>query len=110
MVHVANVVGGVERVNLYFGDADRRFFPIETSRQKEAVEFLNENAFRTPQMFLSPDILGRLEASGVADRVLRAQSSVLGALVSENRVKRMSEIAERRNRRELSPRRPCWPM
>jgi hypothetical protein len=94
MGHVANVVGGVELINLYYGDADRRFHPIDAGKQREAVTFLDEHAFRTPTMFLSPDVTGRLEASGVADRVLGVQSSVLRALINEDRIKRMSELAE----------------
>jgi hypothetical protein len=94
LVHVANVVGGVERINLYYGDADRRFFPVEAKRQREAVTFLNENAFRTPGSFVSPDITRRIEAAGVADRVLGVQRRVLEALLDEQRVKRMGEIAE----------------
>jgi hypothetical protein len=93
MVHVANVVGGVERINLYYGDADRRFFPVDPARQREAVAFLNEYAFDTPEMFLGADILSRIEASGAADRLLAAQSAVLGALIREDRIKRMGEIA-----------------
>jgi hypothetical protein len=93
MVHVANVVGGVEQINLFFGDADQRFFPIDSTKQREAVGFLNEQAFRTPTIFLDPDVTGRIEASGAADSVLAMQRSVLGALIEENRVKRMSEIA-----------------
>jgi len=94
MNHVANVVGGVERINHRYGDAERRFFPIDPAKQKEAMEFLGENAFRTPAMFVDADILGRIEASGVSDRVLSAQRSVLGSLISESRVKRMSEVAQ----------------
>jgi hypothetical protein len=93
MGHVANVVGGVEQVNLRYGDADRRFFPIDAAKQREAVAFLNANAFSTPALFLDPDVLGRLEASGVAERVLAAQSGVLRALINDRRVTRMNEIA-----------------
>jgi hypothetical protein len=93
MTHVANVVGGVEKINFYYGDADRRFFPIDSTKQREAVTFLNENAFARPDLFLDPDVVGRLEASGLADRVLGAQRGVLATLINENRVKRMGEIA-----------------
>ena len=92
MVHVANVVGGVERINLYYGDADRRYFPVDPGKQREAVAFLNDHAFRTPTMFLQEDIIGRIEASGAADRVAAAQNAVLGALINAGRIKRMSEL------------------
>jgi len=95
MVHVANVVGGVELVNLYFGDADRRFFPVDADSQREAMAFLTEEAFATPRFFLSQDIAGRIEASGFADRLLAAQTSVLAALIDDARIKRMSEVGAR---------------
>lgn len=94
MGHVANVVGGVETVNLRYGDAERRFFPVGAERQREAVAFLNENAFSRPDLFLDADVLGRLESSGVADRVLAAQSRVLGLLLDATRLKRMSALTE----------------
>ncbi len=37
MGHVANVVGGVEEINLYYGDASRRFFPNPADYQQQAV-------------------------------------------------------------------------
>jgi len=103
MVHVANVVGGVERINLYYGDADRRFFPIDARRQREAVEFLNRHAFARPDLFLDPDVTGRLEAGGVADRVLAAQSGVLAVLLGSERLKRMAEIRAREGEAAYAP-------
>ncbi len=94
MGHVANVVGGVKLVNFYYGDADQRFFPIDADTQRGAVDFLLENALSTPdEAFIDMDILGRIEASGSPDRMLGQQSRVLRALMNENRLKRMAEIA-----------------
>ena len=47
MGHVANVVGGVEEINLYYGDANRRFFPNSAAYQQQAVSFLLEHALST---------------------------------------------------------------
>jgi K+/H+ antiporter YhaU regulatory subunit KhtT len=91
--HVANLVGGMVKKNLRFGDADRVFHPVNRARQKEAVEFLNQHAFRTPKELLDPDILWRLEPNGAADRVLSGQRRLLRSLVNERRVKRMAEHA-----------------
>jgi hypothetical protein len=95
MGHVANVVGGFERINLWYGDADQRWFPVSKARQQEAVKFLNENAFQTPEMFLDPEVTLRLESSGAAERVLAAQTRLLRALVNDGRIARMSEHAQR---------------
>ena len=94
MGHVANIVGGVEQVNLYYGDADQRFFPLDADDQRDAVRFLVENALRTPNKMIPTDISLRLTADGVADRVLSAQSRLLRTLVNARRVNRMAEHAE----------------
>ncbi|MCH8316039.1 MAG: zinc-dependent metalloprotease [Planctomycetes bacterium] len=94
MGHVANIVGGVEQVNLYYGDADQRFFPLDPDYQRDAVRFLVENALRTPHKMIPPEISLRLTADGVADRVLSAQSRLLRTLVNARRINRMAEHAE----------------
>jgi hypothetical protein len=95
LMHVTSVVGGFERINLYFGDADRVFFPIIAGRQKAAIEFLNEHAFKTNPKLINPEITTRLEADGAADRILGSQRRVLTTLINDSRVKRMAEYVER---------------
>ena len=92
--HVANLVGGVVLSNLWFGDAERRFHPVDPDKQREAVNFLHENAFATPKSLLSDDILLRLEASGTAERILGGQRRLLSTLIDEARIDRMAEHAE----------------
>ena len=92
--HVVTIVGGIEQINLYYGDADQRFFPISADRQREAATFLIDNAFTTPQMFIDRDIIARLTAGGVADRVLSAQSRVLRQMMSRSRIARMADAVE----------------
>jgi hypothetical protein len=94
MGHVANVVGGVEEINLYYGDANRRFFPNPASYQQQAVEFLIQNALSTPTNFINEDIVARLTAEGTAQRILTAQTAVLRNLVSNRRIDRLTEIEQ----------------
>lgn len=94
LMHVTGMVGGVEQVNLYFGDADAVYRAISCDRQKQAVKFLIEHAFRAPPELVDPAITLRLEAGGAADRILRGQTSVMKALMSEGRFKRMAEQAQ----------------
>jgi hypothetical protein len=93
--HVVAVVGGVNRTNLWYGDRDRVYAPVTPERQRKAVHFLIEHAFETPGELVRPDILDRLEASGVADRVLSSQRRILSSLINDRRVKRMAELVER---------------
>jgi len=102
--HVANIVAGVEQRNFWYGDGEKRYFPVDGERQREAVAFLNEHAFRVPASLVSEDIIARLEASGVADRVLSSQQRILGQLVSDFRVKRMAELVERQPSTSYTPR------
>lgn len=94
MGHVANVVGGVEEINLYYGDADKRFFPNAADYQQEAVTFLVQNALQTPVKFITEDVVSRLTAEGTAQTVLRAQSQVLRSLTSRQRIDRMAEVEQ----------------
>ena len=91
--HVANVVGGMVQNNVRFGDGDVRFAPTSAARQRDAVAFINENAFVTPDEFVDPALTLRLESSGAADRIVSSQKRLLRALINESRVKRMAENA-----------------
>jgi Met-zincin/Domain of unknown function (DUF5117)/Domain of unknown function (DUF5118) len=93
--HVANVVGGLIRNNLWYPDGKKVFSAVPADRQKKAVAFLNEHAFRTPKALIDPDILDRLESHGSADRILAGQRSLLRMLLNPARLNRMSEVASR---------------
>jgi Met-zincin/Domain of unknown function (DUF5117)/Domain of unknown function (DUF5118) len=101
--HVISTVGGTVETNLWFGDADRRFNPVPGDKQKEAIAFLNARAFQTPASLILPDVIDRLEANGVADRILQAQTSLLRNLISDNRSKRMAEQVARDPKGAYSP-------
>ena len=94
MGHVANVVGGVEEINLYYSDANRRFFPNSADYQQQAVSFLLEHALQTPATFTNEDVVSRLTAEGTAQSVLRAQNQVLANLISKQRIDRMAELEQ----------------
>jgi hypothetical protein len=100
MGHVVNVVGGVQQINLFYGDAERRFFPNKPTYQRAAVAFLLENALTTPELFLDADVIYRLTAQGVADKVLSAQQRVVQALINPGRIRRMTEHADPRFEQE----------
>lgn len=94
--HVANLVAGVQQVNLFFGDADKRYFPVEPQRQRQAVKFLIENVLGEPDpAMVNEDIVSRLTPTGVAERVGGAQTRVLQSLLNAGRINRMAELAQR---------------
>jgi hypothetical protein len=103
MGHVANVVAGVQEINLYYGDANRRFFPNPAEYQQQAVTFLLEHALITPSNFMGEDIVSRLTADGTAQRILSAQEAVLRSLTSSRRVQRLAEIEQTSTNAAYSP-------
>ena len=93
--HVANVVGGSIRNNIWYPDGKKVFSAVTPEQQRKAVLFLNEHAFQTPKSLIDPDILDRLESHGSADRILAGQRSLLRMLLNATRLNRMSEVASR---------------
>jgi hypothetical protein len=89
--HVVTLVGGVESQEKYWGQEGERFVPVPRQRQVEAVRFLNEKAFETPEYFLDQEVLRRIEVDGALIRVGRAQTRLLSTLLSNARLTRMME-------------------
>ena len=89
MGHVAALVGGAITQEKYGTGA--RYEPVPRERQADAVAYLNDVAFQTPEMFVNPDILTRIESDGVVPRIRAAQSRVLRTLINSPRLARMVE-------------------
>jgi hypothetical protein len=68
-----------------------RFETVSKAKQAEAVQFLLQNAFQTPSFMIQPDILRRIQVTGVVDRVRTAQNSILNGLLQAARLDRMVE-------------------
>jgi hypothetical protein len=104
MEHVVNVVGGSETRERYGGQLGPRFTPVAASRQREAVRFLNANAFRTPTYLINTEVARRIEPEGELRRIGSAQSRVLYALLDGDRIARMAEYdALARDKRSVYP-------
>jgi hypothetical protein len=91
MGHVAALVGGVVREEKHAGQAGAVFTPVDAARQRRAVAFLMEHAFRTPTFLLDPDVLGRIEPTGAAIRVRGNQARLLLDILDDGRMDRLAE-------------------
>jgi hypothetical protein len=91
--HVLMVIGGADAQEKYAGQDGPRYKPWPRARQKEAVKFLNENAFATPTFFLDPEILRRIEVEGAIRRINQQQASILSGLLNDRRLERVSEFS-----------------
>ncbi|MGH7663566.1 MAG: zinc-dependent metalloprotease [Gemmatimonadaceae bacterium] len=90
--HVVAIVGGAASQEKYGGQEGVRFTPIARARQAEAVDFLNENAFETPEFLLETEILRRIEVDGAMSRILDQQERILRNLLDEERLDRLIEF------------------
>ena len=93
MNHVTSIVGGFQSQQKHIGQTGPRFTPVPKARQAEAVKFLLDNAFQTPQFMIKPDILRLIQPTGAIARVRTAQNSVMNSLLQLNRLDRLIEQA-----------------
>ena len=89
--HVATLVGGGTVQYKSGSQKGPVYVPISRARQAEAVRFINENVFRTPDYLIRPEIGARIEASGMIRRINAAQVRVLTNLLNDGRMNRLLE-------------------
>jgi hypothetical protein len=93
MNHVTQLVGGFLSQQKHIGQTGVRFTSVPRARQVEAVKFLLDNAFQTPQFMLKPDIIRLLQPAGAIARVRTAQNSVMNSLLLTARLDRLIDQA-----------------
>ncbi|MEP7347733.1 MAG: zinc-dependent metalloprotease, partial [Gemmatimonadaceae bacterium] len=91
--HVLIIIGGADAQEKYAGQDGARYKPWSRARQKEAVKFLNDNAFATPTFFLDPEILRRIEVEGAIRRINQQQASILSGIFNDRRLERVTEFS-----------------
>jgi len=87
--HVVANVGGVYETRKTSNQDGVVYENVPKKKQEEAVNFLVEEAFTTPDWLLNQEILKRIEASGAIDRVQNLQTGALNSLLDEDRLNRM---------------------
>jgi hypothetical protein len=93
MGHVVKIIGGVDSQQKHIGQDGPRFVTVARSRQAQALQFLLTNAFTTPSFMIRPDILRRIQPTGIIDRVRTMQAGIMGQLLQAARLERMAEQA-----------------
>ena len=93
MNQVVRVIGGLESQQQHIGQAGMRFRTVPRARQEAALKFLLSNAFTVPSFMIQPDVLRRIQPTGVVDRVRASQTALMGSLLQSARIDRMTEQA-----------------
>ncbi len=89
--HVSLLVGGVDWTRRAQGQDGLPYTPVERYRQKSAMDYLDRQVFQTPDWMIDPDVLFRIEATGIQDRIRSLQMDGLGRVLSVSRMKRLIE-------------------
>jgi len=89
--HVVTVVGGVHETLRTSDQAGDVYEPVPAARQREAMRFLAEHAFATPEWLNHEPILRQIEASGAISRMRSIQVRHLNALLHPGRLERLVE-------------------
>ncbi|HSJ10564.1 MAG TPA: zinc-dependent metalloprotease, partial [Longimicrobiales bacterium] len=89
--HVATLIGGGRVQYKTGGQPGPVYTPIPRAEQANAVRFLNENVFRTPDYLIRPDLASRIEAGGMVARINGAQTRPLNTMLSDDRLMRLLE-------------------
>jgi hypothetical protein len=98
--HVVTLVGGIRRMERFAGTDGYVHYPIDKQKQKDAVAFLNQNAFHVPDYLLDEEVLRRINSPSAQQRffspppntvasVLASQRRILNSLFSASRVERL---------------------
>jgi len=92
MGHVTRIIGSQYKQEKAVGQRGAVYRPMEPARQKEALQFLIDNAFATPTFLLDKNILSKLEPDGSLTRIGGAQARALSAVVANDKLQRMIEM------------------
>ena len=91
MGHVTANVGGVYATPKMADQEGPVYEHVPADIQARAVDFLNRELFATPQWLVDTEVLSRIEAAGMLERIRRYQTRTLGRLLDPSRLARILE-------------------
>ncbi|MEN7549725.1 zinc-dependent metalloprotease [Rapidithrix thailandica] len=91
MGHVGANIGGIYEYDKTYDQAGAVYVHVSKEKQKEALNFLIEQAFVTPEWMINTEILNRIEDAGIVNRIRSAQVRVLSNVLDFSRLARMIE-------------------
>ncbi|SOE21699.1 protein of unknown function [Spirosomataceae bacterium TFI 002] len=90
--HVAPNLGGVNETRRVHGQGgDIVYTPVAMNTQREAMAWMINNAFTTPNWLIQPSITQKITYAGTTDKIIGIQNRQLGSLLDLDRLKRLSE-------------------
>jgi len=91
LTHVTRHIGGIHETYKTYEQDGPVYETVPAAQQREAMQFLDEQAFATPTWLVEADVLRRFEAIGALDRIRQAQVGILEELLRPQRLARLLE-------------------
>ncbi len=90
--HVAALVGGIEKHRRAYGQTGELYEPTPVKKQKEAIDFLLEKGFKTPDYLTRKDIVTRVGMHGVTEKISNYQRELLYSILNESTAGRITDL------------------
>lgn len=91
MGHVTANIGGVYEYYKTYDQEGAVYTHVPKDKQNEALDFLQQQLFSTPQWLLEASIFDKIESAGSIERIRRYQTRTLNNLLDFGRIGRMIE-------------------
>ncbi|MHA7131919.1 zinc-dependent metalloprotease [Algoriphagus namhaensis] len=91
MGHVRTNIGGVMEIYRATGQEEPVYTHVPKSLQEDAMEFLNENLFATPDWMMEDEIIARIGDFGALERIRSLQVNTLNGILEWGRLGRVIE-------------------
>ncbi|MFD2915518.1 zinc-dependent metalloprotease [Psychroserpens luteus] len=91
MGHVSNNIGGVYEHYKAAGQEGAVYTAVPKAKQKEAMQFIQDNLFTTPDWLINKDIFDRIEFTGSVERIRGLQERTLKNIMSLGKMQRLTE-------------------
>jgi len=91
--HVSGNIGGIYEYNKKPTQNGFVYKAVSKEKQKEAMVWLQENAFQTQEWLLDDKILANIDESGYTNRMLRLQNRQLNGLLNKSKLERMIDAS-----------------
>ncbi|NNL83403.1 MAG: zinc-dependent metalloprotease [Winogradskyella sp.] len=91
MGHVAANIGGVYEYYKTYDQDGAVYTHVDSDHQKNAMKFLQDQLFTTPDWMLDVDIFNKIESAGHVERVRGIQTRTLNNMLDFGRMQRLIE-------------------
>ncbi|MFD1062105.1 zinc-dependent metalloprotease [Winogradskyella litorisediminis] len=91
MGHVAANIGGVYEYYKTYDQEGAVYTHVPKEKQKEALDFIQNQLFNTPEWMLDKEIVNKFESAGQLERVRGIQTRTLNNILDFGRMARMLE-------------------